>query len=180
MDDVVRQLGTNGTPSPDIFALRVEHLALEHRIEYPEERRCIGAAACHPLPVERIVGGVRIDQRVAEPALALAPIDQQVLDQEGGGDHSDAIVHRAGLPELAHAGIDDRISCHPALPGVEILSAAAPPEAVEPAIEIDTVESRIVKERVPGEIAPDEFLAEARDIVSVRFERRGCAPDRVR
>ena len=45
-------------------------------------RRGVGAAAGDPLPAERVVGEVGIDQRVPEPARALLPGDQQVLDQE--------------------------------------------------------------------------------------------------
>ena len=39
--------------------------------------------------------------------LAVAPVDAQMLDQQAGHDHAHPVVHPAGLPQLAHAGIDD-------------------------------------------------------------------------
>ena len=40
-----------------------------------------------------------------------------MLDQERGGDHAHAVVHPARVPQLPHAGIDDRIAGAAALPG---------------------------------------------------------------
>ena len=88
--------------------------------------------AGHPLPAHRIVGGVGVDQRVPEPFLADPPVDEQMLDQERGGDHARAVVHPAGLPELAHAGIDDRVAGPPALPGPDVVGIGlGPGEVVE-------------------------------------------------
>ena len=80
----VRQLGELGHEAAHIGAVGVEFLALRHRVEDAEEGLRVDAAAGDPLPVRRVVGEVGIDQRVPEPGLALAPVDQQVLDQEGG------------------------------------------------------------------------------------------------
>ena len=60
--------------------------------------RSIGAAAGNPLPVGGIVCQVGTDERVPEPGFAILPWDHQVLDQETGGDHADAVMHPTHLP----------------------------------------------------------------------------------
>ena len=94
------QLRKFSHPSAHIDAIGIELLALQHRIEYPEIRRGVGATARDPLPVGGIAAGIGINQRVPEPALALAPVDQEMLDQEGGDHHPHPVVHHAGAPEL--------------------------------------------------------------------------------
>ena len=106
-------------PVADIVALGIELLALQHRIEDAEIGRRIRARAGDPLPARGVIGEIGIDQRIPEPRLALAPVDEQMLDQERGGDHAHAIMHLAGRPQLAHAGIDDRIAGAALLPGVQ-------------------------------------------------------------
>ncbi len=64
----------------------IEFFSLGDRIENTEIRCGIGAAAGHPLPTGRIVGGIGIDQAIPEPLLATPPIDQQMLDQERGAN----------------------------------------------------------------------------------------------
>jgi len=59
-----------------------ELLALQDRIEPAEIRRCVGSGARDPLPIGGIAGGIGIDQRVPKPSFALAPVDQEMLDQE--------------------------------------------------------------------------------------------------
>ena len=54
-----------------------------------------------------------------------------MLDQERGDDHPHAIVHPAGVPELAHAGIDDGIAGPAALPGAQRLGVRLPGKGVE-------------------------------------------------
>ena len=54
----------------------------QDRVEDAEIGRGVGARAGDPLPARRVVGRVGIDQRVPEPGLAVAPVDQQMLDQE--------------------------------------------------------------------------------------------------
>ena len=54
-------------PLAHIGAVRIELFRLQHRIEDPEVGRGIDADASNPLPVERIVGRVGVDQRVPEP-----------------------------------------------------------------------------------------------------------------
>ena len=48
----------------------------------------------------------------------MAPVDQQVFDQEGADNHANPVMHVAGLPQFAHAGIDDwNTRSKPELPG---------------------------------------------------------------
>ena len=42
-----------------------------------------------------------------------------MLDEKGGRDHAQPIGHEARPPELAHAGVNDRIAGLPARPGAE-------------------------------------------------------------
>ncbi|MNG95385.1 hypothetical protein D3C79_544210 [compost metagenome] len=58
--------------------------------------------------------------------LALAPVDQQVLAEEHGDDHAQAIVHPAGVQQLAHGGIDDRKTGAALFPGLEVGGRIAP------------------------------------------------------
>jgi hypothetical protein len=46
-----------------------------------------------------------------------------MLREKRGDDHSYPIVHEAGFPKLPHAGIDDRVSRHAMLPGLQTLLA---------------------------------------------------------
>ena len=110
MDQLVGQLRQLRHPAPDIDAIGIELLALQDRIEDAEIGRGVGARACHPLPVRGVAAGIGIDQRVPEPLLAFAPVDQEMLDQERRHHHPHPVVHHAGVPEFAHAGIDDRDS----------------------------------------------------------------------
>src|SRR4051794_5380856 len=82
VDQRGRQTGEFGHPAPYIVALGIELLALQDRIEHPEIGGGVCPGAGDPLPVRRIAGGIRVDEGVPEPALALSPVDQEMLDQE--------------------------------------------------------------------------------------------------
>ena len=117
--------------------------------------------ARHPLPVHRIVRRVGVDQRVPEPLLADAPVGEQVLDQKRGGDHARPVVHPAGRPQLAHAGIDDRIAGAPAPPRPDVVGIGlGPGEIVEGRLQIARGEVGMVVEEMPGEFPPGEFRQE--------------------
>ena len=131
MDGLGRQAGEFGHPAAHIVAGGIEFLALKHGVEHAEVGRGVGAAAGDPLPAGGVVGGVGIDQRVPEPALAQPPVDHQVLGQEGGCDHAHAVVHPAGRPELAHAGIDDGIAGAAAPPRLDGVVLVRPGKGVE-------------------------------------------------
>ena len=76
-------------------------------------------------------GDVGIDQRVPEPALTFLPRLQLVFDEERAGDHPHAVMHKAGLPQLPHTGIDNGITGLPALPRGEPLWILIPGEKAE-------------------------------------------------
>ena len=138
--------------------------ALRHRIEDAEIRRRIGARPCDPLPAGRIVGGVGIDQRIPEPGLADPPVDQQILGQEGRSDHAHAVVHPAGAPEFAHAGIDDGNARAPLLPGRKRVGVCLRPgKRVETRLEVACREIALMEEEMPGEFAPADLRLELGD-----------------
>ncbi len=98
MDPVAGQAGELRHPAPDIAPLGVEFLALLDRVKDAEVRGGIGAAAGGPLPTQRVVREVGIDQRIPEPRGAILPGNQQVLDQKRRRNHSYAVMHPAGVP----------------------------------------------------------------------------------
>ena len=123
-----RQLGH---PAADVAALRVELLALADRVEDAEERRGVGPAAGSPLPAKSVAGQVGINQRLPEPPGALLSGEQEVLRQERRHHHPHTIVHPAGGPEFAHAGVHERIAGLAALPGAEPRGVLPPREPGE-------------------------------------------------
>ena len=97
MDVGIAQPGQLGPPVTDI-GRGIELGGLRHRRDHPVEGRGVDTRPHYPLPAERIGSQIGINKAVPEPALALPPIDQQMLDQKGGSDHPDAIVHPASRP----------------------------------------------------------------------------------
>ena len=84
-----------------------------------------------------------------------------MLDEKGGGDHADAVVHVAGLPEFAHAGIDDGIAGKPFFPALkDIRSRLAPRKTVELGLKIPAGQIRKVKPQVMAELPPCQFRQE--------------------
>ena len=112
----IRQSREFGDPAPHINTVRIELGALRGWIKNSKEWRGVGATAGHPLPSQRVAGEIRIHQGVPEPACAMCPVDEQVFDEEGGGNHAHAIVHPTGMPQLAHTGIDNGIARDSAAP----------------------------------------------------------------
>src|SRR5450756_1518975 len=164
VDQAGRQWRELRHPAPDIAAVGIELSAPQHRIEHAEIRGGIGTGARDPLPVARIAGGVGVDQRVPKPFLSLAPVDQEMLDQERGRDHPHPVVHHPGVPELAHAGIDDGIAGLAALPRPQCLLVICPGKGVEGRLQIALGEIGHVKQQVATEFAPAQFAQEFVDI----------------
>jgi hypothetical protein len=108
-----------GHPAPDILAGRVELQSLADRVEDPEVRRGVRAAAGDPLPVQRVRREVAVAQRPHEPAGAEPPVHMKVLDQERRDHHSHAVVQEARLGQLPHPGVDQGESGPARTPGVE-------------------------------------------------------------
>src|SRR3954452_24528096 len=74
MDHLVRQLRQLRQPAPHIAAVRIELLTLQDRVEHAKIRRGVRAGARDPLPVGGIAAGVGIDQCIAKPLFAVAPV----------------------------------------------------------------------------------------------------------
>ena len=79
MDGFVRHVAQLGNPCTHIRAFRVELAALKYGIENAKVGRGIRAAAGDPLPTCRIIGEVRVHQRVPEPGGAFAPMNKKML-----------------------------------------------------------------------------------------------------
>ena len=75
-----------------------------------------------------------------------------MFDEEGGGDHADAVMHPAGLPELAQAGIHDGDARMAALPGAEILGRAAEFQICEGGTQGFVRQSGVVPQQIGREI----------------------------
>jgi len=112
-------------------ALGIKFLPLGDRVEYTEVGRRIGAAASDPLPATAVVGKIRIQQRVPEPLRPLSPVNQKVLGEKRSGNHTDSVMHVAGMPQFPHTCIHDRVAGLPRLPCQQLLPAAHPGETVE-------------------------------------------------
>ena len=96
---------------------------------------------------------------------AFAPVDHQILDQEGGGDHPHPVVHVTMAPELAHAGIDDRVTGLATLPFFQKIRRRPPRKGVELGIPVLRFQVGKMKQQVVGEVPPDHFLAEMDDVL---------------
>ena len=160
MDPGGRHARELGNPAADVGSLGIKLQPLAHRIEDPKKRGRIRAASRRPLPPERVVGQIRVDQGVPEPARAFDPVDQQILDQKRRRDHPHPVVHPAGGPELTHAGIDERIAGATALPASQSLRVAPPGEVGECGTEGRTGGGRVVMEKMVGEFAPVDLAQE--------------------
>src|SRR5688572_3901862 len=108
-------------PPADVLAVGVELAALQQGVEDPEEGGGIGAGPGGPLPAVLVRGEVAVDEQLHEVAGAPAPVEVEVLDQEAGHDHPHAVVHPRLGAQLAHPGVDDRVTGSALPPGVEPL-----------------------------------------------------------
>jgi hypothetical protein len=102
-----------------IFALRIILPALTNRIENAEIRCRIGTAAGGPLPAQTVVGEIGVDQGIPEPARAFLPGNAAVFAQKRRHHHPHPVMHPAGLPQLAHPGVDQRDTGPALLPGLQ-------------------------------------------------------------
>ena len=59
-------------------------------------------------------------------ALALAPVDKKVFDEELRGHHAQSVMHPAAGVELAHTRIDKGKACLTSLPAFEPLLVVVP------------------------------------------------------
>ena len=102
---------------------------------------------------------------------------EQVLDEERGRDHAHAIVHGSSAPELAHAGVDDRIAGPPLRPGAKALVVVAPGKALEFWPQRTRRDLGMGEEERRGEVAPAELGHEFFRVALQAGPRRGGALD---
>ena len=103
-------------PPPHVVTVDIKFFALQHRRKNPKVRRRIRSTARAPLPAERVAREVRVDERVPKPRGPVRPRQTEVLHQKRRDHHPHPVVHPAGVPELAHPRIDDRVARLPPLP----------------------------------------------------------------
>ena len=157
MNVLIRQVCQFRTIVSNVVAIRIKLLGLAGRIEYSEIGRCIGAAAGDPLPPRAIVRQISIKQRVPEPGFSVSPVDTQMLNKKTGHNHSDPIVHVAGLPEFAHSRVHQGITGISPLPGNKVFIRCLPGIGVKLRLPVVRNKSREMIEQMVGEFPPSDF-----------------------
>ena len=169
-------------PLPDIGPLGIKLLPLQQRVEDAEIRLRVHARRGAEAPPAIVGRKVAVDEMFHEIALAPAPVDQQVLGQEGRDGHAGAVVHVAGVVELAHGGVDEGVARRAGAPLLEELVVVLPLDVgvfgLEGFVHADV---RPVGQDVLVEIPPGDFGDPADDplVASVELPRgigvpRGC------
>ena len=170
MDRTVRQLGQLRQVAPDELALRIETFALRDRVEDAEVGLRIAAAGAGPLPATIVRCQLEVVEVFGEIGFAPAPIDPQVLAQEAGSHHAQPVVHVAGLVDLRHRRVDQRIPGAALAPRLEQaigVFAGVPPDLLVLGLEavrhtVDRPHVRKVRQHLRVEIAPDQFAQPGR------------------
>ena len=108
-----------------------------------------------PLPVAGVVGDLAVAEQVPEMPGAPAPVEVEVLGQEGGDDHPRPVVHAPLAPQLAHRRVDDRVAGAPLLPGLEGAARARPAVAAGPVVAAR--QGRVGGKHLVVEVAPAEL-----------------------
>ena len=89
----------------------------------------ISAAASCPLPAQRVIGKVGVNESVPKPFRTLLPGQEKVFDEKRADHHAYAVGQPARRPQLAHAGIYQRIPRVATLPGAQPWRVLAPGES---------------------------------------------------
>ncbi len=118
----------------------------------------IRAGACGPLPAAVVRRDFPIQEVLHEKRFAVAPIDVEVLGEEHGGDHADAVVHEAGGEQFADAGIDDGEAGEALFPCVPVSARFVPWESAPVGIEFLMKDIGKMVEDGEVEFPPSEFL----------------------
>ena len=114
--------------------------------------------------------------------LTAAPVDEQILGQEGTDDEPRSVVHPAGGHQLAHRGVDDRIARSACAPRLEVVFVLRPGHALElgqirPARHTWSVPQDVVVELAPDQLAAVGVRSPALPLgPSIDLQRRQQAP----
>ena len=103
--------------APDELALAVELFALAYGIEDSEPGLSIAAAGTDPLPAAVVGGQIKVIEVLGKVSLAPTPVDSEVFHQKTACHHAQAVVHIAGLIDLGHRGVHQRVAGPPLAPG---------------------------------------------------------------
>ena len=98
-----------------------------------------------------------VSQNQASPS---PPVNEQVLGQEGSGDHAYSVVHPSRAPQFAHPRVHDRVTRAALLPGGQRPRLVAPRKVVEAGAPVLLHHVREVDEQVVAELAPCELAQE--------------------
>ena len=172
--------GPVGRPARDVGPVGVEPPLVQGRVEDAEVGRGVDADAGGPLPVAGVLREVAADEVLAEPALPAPPVDVQRLGQEAGAQHAHAVRQVAGLGQLAHAGIDQRVPGLAARPGLVVRVAAGPLERGVARVDRSLGEVRVMVQDVLVEVAPEQLgapLARPRPLGHGRAAAHGEHPE---
>ena len=144
----------------DELALRVKALALRYRVEDAEPGLGVAAGGRRPLPAAVVGGQVEVDQVAGEVGLTPAPVQAQVLDQKACHHHPQTVVHVAGLVDLLHRRIDQRVAGAAIAPGGKVgigLRPLRPGHGIEFGLEGMAHHARMVEQDLVVEVAPDQL-----------------------
>ena len=142
----------------DVESVGVKFLALKDGVEDAKEWSGVSTAAGDPLPIHSVCSEVSVNEKFPEVFFADLPGLEEVFDEEGGGDHADAVVHSACLGELAHAGVDDGVAGFTFFPGFEAGVVVFPGKFEEGLAKGCCLHIGEMDEEVGCEFTPKEFL----------------------
>ena len=130
----------------------------ETSVKNPKVWSRVNTAPSNPLPVEGVTCRVGIHEGVPKPRFSDAPITEHVLCQEGGCDHSHAVVHKTGFPELPHTRINQRKTGLTTLPHAQARSLRFQVwHVIESAIERICPQTRVVEQSMPRKLTPPQL-----------------------
>ncbi len=94
---------------------------------------------------------------IGKVALAPAPVDAQVFGQKTRHHHAQPVVHRAGLVDLAHGRVHQRIAGATFAPGGKLIRVVAPLNAVVNRLESRIHHMRMVVKNLKIKVAPHQL-----------------------
>lgn len=145
-----------GNPLLDVRSIGVEFFLLGPGVKDAKIGLSITSSASDPLPVAIVQSGVIVDERLGEVLFPPSPVDIEVFDEEGGGNHPHSIGHKAGLVHLSHCRIDDGKSGHSSAPPFKGYFIIRPSELIKLWVEGASENVRGEKSDACEEIPPIE------------------------